>query len=75
MKISIKYCAEWNYKPRASSMGDELKKEFGAEIELIAGGGGIFDISVDDNMVFSKFEKGRFPQPEEIVRLIKVLNP
>ena len=56
-------------------MGDELKKEFGAEIELIAGGGGIFDISVDDNMVFSKFEKGRFPQPEEIVRLIKVLNP
>jgi selT/selW/selH-like putative selenoprotein len=52
-------------------LGDELKKELDAEIELIAGGGGIFDISVDGNMVFSKFKKGHFPQPEEIVGLIK----
>ena len=52
-------------------MGDELKKEFGAEIELIAGGGGIFDISVDGNMVFSKFDKGHFPQPAEIISLIR----
>jgi selenoprotein W-related protein len=52
-------------------MGDELKKEFGEEIELVAGGGGVFDISVDGNMIFSKFEKGRFPQLEEIISLIK----
>ena len=52
-------------------MGDELKKEFGADIELVAGGGGIFDISVDSEMVFSKFAEGRFPQPEEVIGLIK----
>ena len=71
MKISIKYCAEWNYKPRASSMGDALNKEFMADIELIAGGGGIFDISLDGKKIFSKFDTGSFPQPAEIIELIK----
>lgn len=52
-------------------MGDALKKEFGADIELIAGGGGIFDISLDGNKIFSKFDKGSFPQPAEIIELIK----
>jgi selT/selW/selH-like putative selenoprotein len=51
-------------------MGDELQKELGAEIELIAGGGGVFDITVDGNKIFSKFEKGHFPQPAEIISLI-----
>ena len=71
MKIAIKYCAQWNYLPRASSMGDELKKNLGADIELVAGSNGIFDVSADGKMIFSKSEQGRFPQPEEIVKLIQ----
>lgn len=71
MKIAIKYCAQWNYLPRASSLGDELKKKFGADIELVAGSNGIFDISLDGNMIYSKSEQGRFPQPGEIIKLIE----
>ena len=52
-------------------MGDELKKNLAAEIELIAGSNGIFDISVDGKMIFSKFEKGRFPQADEIISLVQ----
>jgi len=52
-------------------MGDELKKDLGAEIELIAGSNGIFDVTVDGRMVFSKSEQGRFPQADEIISLIK----
>ena len=52
-------------------MGDELKKNLGAEIELIAGSNGIFDVTVDNKMIFSKFEQGRFPQAEEIISLIR----
>jgi len=52
-------------------LGDELKKNFGAEIELIAGANGIFDISVDGRMIFSKSEQGRFPLNEEIINLIQ----
>ena len=71
MKIAIKYCAQWNYLPRASSLGDELKKNLGAEIELVAGSNGVFDISLNGNMIYSKFEEGRFPQTEDILARVK----
>ena len=52
-------------------MGDELKKNLGAEIELIPGSNGVFDVSLDGTMIYSKFEKGCFPQADEIFNLIK----
>ena len=52
-------------------MGDELKKNLGAEIELIAGANGVFDVTVDGRMIFSKFEQGRFPRSEEIIDRIQ----
>jgi selenoprotein W-related protein len=55
----------------ASSLGDELKKNLGAEIELVASSNGIFDVSLDGNMIYSKFEQGHFPQADEIIQLIK----
>jgi selenoprotein W-related protein len=52
-------------------LGDELKKNLGAEIELVAGSNGIFDVSLDGNMIYSKFEQGQFPQTDEIIQRIK----
>ncbi|PLX52195.1 MAG: hypothetical protein C0612_03185 [Desulfobulbaceae bacterium] len=52
-------------------MGDELKKNLGVDIELVAGSNGIFDVTVDGKLIFSKFEQGRFPQADEIISLIK----
>ena len=43
----------------------------GIEANLVAGRNGIFDVTVDDDLVFSKFETGRFPEPGEILNLIK----
>ena len=71
MKISIKYCTKWNYEPRASSLGDELKEAFAADVELVASGGGVFDIVVDDKTVFSKKAEKRFPNDGEVISLIK----
>jgi selT/selW/selH-like putative selenoprotein len=44
-------------------------KEANAEIdvELIAGKGGIFDVKVGGELVYSKFDTDRFPTNEEIV--------
>ena len=48
-----------------------MKKNLGADILLVAGSNGIFDVSLDGNMIYSKSEQGRFPQPGEIVKLIE----
>ena len=67
VKISIEYCSAWNYLPHASSLETELKKHLDLDIELIAGSGGIFEVSCDNIMIFSKKEEGHFPEPNEIL--------
>ena len=39
--------------------------------ELIRGDGGIFDVSVDGELVFSKHAAGRYPEPEEILAALR----
>jgi len=39
----------------------------GLESQLVRGSGGIFEVSVDGEPIFSKKEEGRFPTEKEIV--------
>ena len=52
-------------------MGDDLKNKFGAEIELIAGSGGVYEVELNGNLIFSKKQTGRFPELDEIISLVK----
>lgn len=52
-------------------MAAEIKKQTGVEPELIAGGGGIFDVKVDGKLIYSKHETGRFPEHDEVIRGLK----
>ena len=71
MKISIEYCAIWNYLPKASSLEVELKNNFPqANISLISSGGGVFEISLNGNIIFSKKALNRFPEDGEIKKLV-----
>jgi selT/selW/selH-like putative selenoprotein len=45
-------------------------KKLGYEVQMIEGGGGIFDVKVDGKLVFSKHETGRFPNPGEVPKLL-----
>ncbi len=49
-------------------MAAELKNATEVESTLIAGGGGVFTITVDGRVVYSKAETGRFPKPGEAAR-------
>ena len=71
MKISIEYCAMWNYLPRASSLEVELTNDFPeADVSLISSGGGVFEISLNDDLIFSKKSLNRFPEDGEIKKII-----
>ena len=48
-----------------------MKEALEVESELVAGGGGIFDVIVDGRKIYSKFETGRFPEKGEISGLIR----
>ncbi len=71
MKITIEYCVQWNYLPRASGLEDEIKRNFDTEVELVKGSGGVFEVCMNDKTIFSKSQEGRFPTPEEIVSILR----
>ena len=73
MELSIEYCSAWNYLPQASSLESEIKQEFpNTEITLIPSGGGVFEIVLDGQLIFSKKALNRFPEEGEIVKKLNV---
>jgi selenoprotein W-related protein len=51
-------------------VSEEILDSGPAEISLVAGGGGIFDVKLDGELIFSKAASERFPEPGEIAALI-----
>lgn len=59
---------------RASWMAQELLTTFSTELgeaALVPGTGGIFEVRVDDEVIWSREEMGRFPDIKELKRLVR----
>jgi selT/selW/selH-like putative selenoprotein len=57
------------------SLAARLRSAFGVESELIAGSGGVFDVRLDDTLIYSKLEEGAFPDEEALVEKIRLRGP
>ena len=40
-------------------------------VEVVTGTGGIFDVHVDGELVFTKSMLGRYPDPDDVVPLLR----
>ena len=54
-------------------MAAAIKKTLGIEPKLIVGGGGVFDVHADGKVIYSKHETGRFPEDDEVIKLLRPL--
>jgi selenoprotein W-related protein len=73
-RIEIEYCTQCNWLLRATWMAQELLTTFASEIGelvLIPGKGGILEIRVSGELLFSRKEAGRFPEMKELKQLIR----
>lgn len=73
-EIVITYCSQCNWMLRASWMAQELLHTFNtdiASVTLIPGTGGIFTITVGDEMVWERKRDGGFPDAAELKRRIR----
>ena len=52
-------------------MAAALEDAVGVRAELIEGENGIFDVAVNDEVVYSRDETGKFPSDSEIVALVR----
>lgn len=51
-------------------MRDLFERRTGAKVALVKGSGGVFEITVDGTLGYSKKRSGRFPQDQELESLL-----
>jgi len=73
-RIGIEYCTQCRWLLRASWMAQELLSTFDGDIgslTLKPGTGGVFNVTLDDQMLWSRKEHGRFPEISELKQLLR----
>jgi selenoprotein W-related protein len=59
--VDIEYCVPCGHLDRAQSLQNALLSEFGRDLEsvsLVTGDGGVFEVTVDGEVVFDVDEEG-----------------
>jgi selenoprotein W-related protein len=72
--VEIKYCTQCRWLLRAAWLAQELLTTFEQDLTSVAlkpGTGGVFEIRLNDTLLFSRKDAGRFPEAKEIKQLIR----
>ena len=73
-KIEIVYCKKCRWLLRTTWIAEELLTSFDeelSEVSLKPGTGGLFEIRVNNQIIWSLKDKGRFPEIKEIKKLVR----
>ena len=71
MTLDLEYCGAWNYLPRAASLAEKIKNQLSLETNIIRGSGGVFEITLNGQLLYSKKATGEFPSDAQAIELIK----
>ncbi len=72
--IEITYCTQCRWLLRAAWLAQELLTTFEqdlAGVTLRPGSGGVFEITLNQKLLFSRKEAGRFPEAKEVKQLVR----
>lgn len=72
--VEIEYCTQCRWLLRAAWLAQELLTTFEAELGgvcLKPGSGGIFEVRLDGELLFSRRQAGRFPESKELKQLVR----
>ncbi|WP_036302074.1 SelT/SelW/SelH family protein [Methylotenera sp. L2L1] len=72
--VEITYCTQCRWLLRAAWLAQELLTTFEQDLYSVAlkpGTGGVFEVTLNDELIFSRKEAGRFPEAKEIKQLVR----
>ena len=72
--IAITYCTQCNWMLRSAWMAQELLSTFSLELKsvtLVPGTGGIFEIHLDDTLVWERKRDGGFPDSRVLKQMVR----
>lgn len=73
-RLEIEYCARCNFLLRAAWLAQELLTTFAeelGEVSLQPSTGGVFEIRLDGETLWSRKAEGRFPEAKEIKQRVR----
>lgn len=73
-RVEIRYCTQCRWLLRAAWMAQELLSTFEQELNELAlqpDTGGIFEVSANGTVVWSRKEQGRFPEITELKQRVR----
>ena len=73
-RVTIVYCTQCRWLLRAAWMAQELLTTFAdelGEVALAPGTGGVFEVRVDGELLWSRAERNRFPEIKELKQLVR----
>jgi len=73
-RVEIHYCTQCRWLLRAAWTAQELLTTFEGEITaltLLPGTGGVFEVRVNDALVWSRATEGRFPEMKELKQFVR----
>lgn len=73
-RVSITYCTQCRWLLRAAWLAQELLTTFEEELGEVAlrpGTGGVFEIRVNDELLWSRKQEGRFPEAKEVKQRVR----
>ncbi|UWU14274.1 SelT/SelW/SelH family protein [Rhizobium sullae] len=78
-RVTILYCTQCNWLLRAGWMAQELLHTFSdslAEVALVPGTGGNFEIRVNGDLIWERNRDGGFPGPKELKQRVRdIIEP
>lgn len=72
-RVVIEYCVPGNAEAPARKLARDIEVEFGIRPRLVPSRGGVFEVSVAGQLVFSKKATWRFPEADEIYYHVRQL--
>ncbi|MDZ4098815.1 MAG: SelT/SelW/SelH family protein [Methylophilaceae bacterium] len=73
-EIEIEYCTQCRWLLRSAWLAQELLTTFEGDLQrvsLMPGSGGIFEIRLNGELLFSRQQAQRFPEAKEIKQLVR----
>ena len=73
-RVEIEYCTDCRWLLRSAWMAQELLTTFESELGEVAlqpGSGGMFEVRVNGEALWSRKEQGRFPDLKELKQLVR----
>ena len=73
-RLEIEYCTQCRWLLRAAYMAQEVLTTFVddlAEVALVPGKGGVFEVRLDGETIWSRAAERRFPEAKEIKQRVR----